>query len=30
MGSTIGRDIRTVPNVITLSRIFLVLLGVVV
>jgi len=28
MGSTIGRDIRTVPNVITLSRILLVLLGV--
>jgi CDP-diacylglycerol--glycerol-3-phosphate 3-phosphatidyltransferase len=30
MGSTIGRDIRTVPNVITLSRIFLILLGAVV
>jgi CDP-diacylglycerol--glycerol-3-phosphate 3-phosphatidyltransferase len=27
MGSTIGRDIRSVPNVITLSRIFLILLG---
>jgi CDP-diacylglycerol--glycerol-3-phosphate 3-phosphatidyltransferase len=27
MGSTIGRDIRTVPNIITLSRIFLILLG---
>ena len=30
MGSTIGRDIRTVPNIITLSRIFLILLGAVV
>jgi CDP-diacylglycerol--glycerol-3-phosphate 3-phosphatidyltransferase len=30
MGSTIERDIRTVPNVITLSRIFLILLGAVV
>jgi CDP-diacylglycerol--glycerol-3-phosphate 3-phosphatidyltransferase len=30
MGSTIGRDIRTVPNIITLSRILLVLLGAVV
>jgi CDP-diacylglycerol--glycerol-3-phosphate 3-phosphatidyltransferase len=27
MGSTIGRDIRTVPNIITLSRIFLIILG---
>jgi CDP-diacylglycerol--glycerol-3-phosphate 3-phosphatidyltransferase len=30
MGSTIGRDIRTVPNIITLSRIFLILLGAVI
>jgi CDP-diacylglycerol--glycerol-3-phosphate 3-phosphatidyltransferase len=30
MGSTIGRDIRSVPNVITLSRILLIQLGVVV
>lgn len=30
MGSTIGRDIRTVPNLITLSRIFLIILGVTV
>jgi len=30
MGSTIGRDIRTVPNIITLSRIFLIILGVTV
>ncbi|MGB8298711.1 MAG: CDP-alcohol phosphatidyltransferase family protein [Polyangia bacterium] len=30
MGSTIGRDIRTVPNIITLSRILLILLGAVV
>jgi len=30
MGSTIGRDLRTVPNIITLSRIFLILLGVIV
>ena len=27
MGSTIGRDLRTVPNIITLSRIFLIILG---
>jgi len=30
MGSTIRRDIRSVPNVITLSRIFLILLGAAV
>jgi CDP-diacylglycerol--glycerol-3-phosphate 3-phosphatidyltransferase len=30
MGSTIRRDIRTVPNIITLSRILLILLGAVV
>ncbi len=30
MASTIGRDIRTVPNIITLSRIFLIVLGVTV
>jgi CDP-diacylglycerol--glycerol-3-phosphate 3-phosphatidyltransferase len=30
MGSTIERDIRTVPNVITLSRILLVLFGAIV
>ena len=30
MGSTIERDIRTVPNVITLSRILLILLGAIV
>jgi len=30
MGSTIGRDIRTVPNIITLSRILLILIGTVV
>jgi len=30
MGSTIGRDIRTVPNVITLSRILLIILGAIV
>lgn len=29
MASTVGRDIRTVPNLITLSRIFLVLVSVV-
>jgi CDP-diacylglycerol---glycerol-3-phosphate 3-phosphatidyltransferase len=27
MGSTIGRDIRTAPNIITLSRILLILIG---
>jgi CDP-diacylglycerol--glycerol-3-phosphate 3-phosphatidyltransferase len=30
MGSTIGRDIRTVPNIITLSRILLILIGAIV
>ena len=30
MGSTIGRDLRTVPNVITLSRILLILFGAIV
>ncbi len=30
MGSTIGRDIKTVPNIITLSRIFLIILGATV
>jgi CDP-diacylglycerol--glycerol-3-phosphate 3-phosphatidyltransferase len=30
MGSTIGRDIRSVPNIITLSRIFLVIVGTTV
>jgi len=30
MGATIGRDIRSVPNVITLSRIFLILIGAAV
>jgi CDP-diacylglycerol--glycerol-3-phosphate 3-phosphatidyltransferase len=29
MASTIGRDIRTVPNIITLSRIFLIVLGAI-
>jgi CDP-diacylglycerol--glycerol-3-phosphate 3-phosphatidyltransferase len=30
MGSTIGRDIRTAPNIITLSRILLILIGTTV
>jgi CDP-diacylglycerol--glycerol-3-phosphate 3-phosphatidyltransferase len=30
MGSTVGRDIRTAPNLITLSRILLVVISVVV
>lgn len=30
MGSTVGRDIRTAPNIITLSRVALILVGAVV
>jgi CDP-diacylglycerol--glycerol-3-phosphate 3-phosphatidyltransferase len=30
MGSTLGRDLRTAPNIITLSRILLILLGTAV